>query len=141
MRSAQISPARRSLSPPNGMHAIRVDLTDPGYQTGYSARISGYEQGIRETAGYTVTQFLRTNRVQIAINANYFTRACRIYSPRNAKVVSGMLITDSVRVSPANSEHSRPFIRRLQLSHRLSYELPGAQHRGSKDAVTGTYPS
>src|SRR5580765_2306550 len=56
----------------NVIHAIRVDLLDPDIQFFTSPRIANYQENKRETGGYTVSDFLRRNQLQLAINANLF---------------------------------------------------------------------
>jgi hypothetical protein len=54
------------------MHAFRVDLTDPDLEFFTTPRISNYLAGSRETGGLTVSDFLTRNKLQVAINANFF---------------------------------------------------------------------
>ena len=57
------------------MHVMRVDLLDPDIKLLPTPRIANnYISNERETAGYTVTQYLRTNKLQIAINASFFCK-------------------------------------------------------------------
>src|SRR5437763_12783301 len=56
----------------NVIHAIRVDLQDPDIQFFTSPRIANYARDSHETAGYTVSDFLRRNQLQLAVNANLF---------------------------------------------------------------------
>src|SRR6476469_3802001 len=50
----------------NVIHAIRVDLQDPDLQFLTSPRIGNYKPNSSETGGYTVSDFLRRNKLQLA---------------------------------------------------------------------------
>jgi hypothetical protein len=54
------------------MNALRVDLTDPNIQLYASPRCGNYSVDYYEAAGYTTTNFLKNNGLQVVINANYF---------------------------------------------------------------------
>lgn len=54
------------------VHAMRVDLTDPDVRLFTTPRIANYTAGSREVGGLTVSDFLKTHRVQAAVNANFF---------------------------------------------------------------------
>lgn len=66
------SPGGSGFPERQAVFVVRVDLTDPDIQLFSSPRITNYVAGRRETAGYTVPDFLATNRLQVAINANEF---------------------------------------------------------------------
>jgi len=51
---------------------IRVDLTDPDIHLYCTPRCAGYMADYYESAGYTMSNFLSNNGLQIAINANNF---------------------------------------------------------------------
>ena len=54
------------------MNALRIDLTDTNIQLCASPRCPNYLAGAYEAAGYTTSNFLTMQGLQIAINANYF---------------------------------------------------------------------
>ncbi len=54
------------------VQALRVDLTDPDIQLFPTPRCPGFQADYYETAGYTTTNFLSMNNLQVAVNANYF---------------------------------------------------------------------
>src|SRR5208337_4096391 len=54
------------------MNALRIDLSDPNIQLYASPRCANYSVDNNEAAGYTATNFLKNNRLQVVINANYF---------------------------------------------------------------------
>src|SRR5688572_23839011 len=60
--------ARRQVA-----YALRIDLTDPDVEFFTTPQIeSNPVQGTREVAGYTPTDFLVRNDLQVVINAGYF---------------------------------------------------------------------
>lgn len=54
------------------IYALRVDLTDPDVQLFATPRISPFTLDNHETAGLTVSNFLRNFNLQIGVNANNF---------------------------------------------------------------------
>ena len=59
------------------VHFIRVDLTDPDIQIYASPRVTNvtWVANVAEVAGYTTTNFLKRNALQVAVNANSFYTA------------------------------------------------------------------
>src|SRR4051812_4714573 len=53
-------------------HALRIDLKAPDVRFLTTPPFSNYVANLRESAGYTVGDFLRLNGLQVAINANHF---------------------------------------------------------------------
>src|SRR5262245_41454765 len=52
--------------------AFRVDLTDPDIRLFTTPRRTNYVEGSQEVGGLTVSDFVKTYKVQAAINANFF---------------------------------------------------------------------
>src|SRR6266404_4685017 len=63
------------------VHAIRIELTDPDIRLVTTPRITNYTANSRETAGMSVSDFLVTKGVQVAINANNFHDPGTLDSP------------------------------------------------------------
>lgn len=102
----------RSTAFPNQQvaHALRVDLTDPGIQLFTTPRITNYIAGVREVGGLTVSGFLRTNRLQAAINGNFFD-STGYYVPAGTPMdVYGLAINQGDVVSTQDeSRHASVF--------------------------------
>ena len=81
------------------VHAIRIDLSDPDIRLLATPRITNYAVNSRETGGLTVKDFLVTNGLQLAINANNFNPQ-DYYLPAGTPMdVSGLLISQGQVVS------------------------------------------
>ena len=63
------------------VHAVRIDLGDPDIRLFTTPRITNYVAGYRETAGFTVSNFLTANVLQVAVNANNFHTPGTLDSP------------------------------------------------------------
>lgn len=55
------------------VHALRIDLKDPDVQLLTTPPITNYQASVRETAAQTVSGFLQENRLQVAVNANFYS--------------------------------------------------------------------
>lgn len=124
------------------VHAIRVDLRDPDISLYSSPRIANYSVNSRETAGYTVKDFLRIHQLQIAINANFFDPSQYNLPAGTAMDVSGLAISEGVVVSAQeNSSHSASimFTTNNQPTIRFT-NWPAASNAGVYTAVSGEYP-
>jgi hypothetical protein len=124
------------------MHCIRVDLTDPDIQLFSSPRISGYAADDRETAGYTVKDFLTVHRLQVAINANFFNPQ-EYYLPAGTPMdIVGLSICQGVVVSA--QEQASPSAAVMFTSDNratiIHTNWPPAPTAGVYTAVCGTYP-
>src|SRR5207302_185847 len=63
------------------MNALRIDLQNPDIRLFTTPRITNYVAGYRETAGFTVSNFLTANVLQVAVNANNFHTPGTLDSP------------------------------------------------------------
>ncbi|HTI69820.1 MAG TPA: phosphodiester glycosidase family protein [Candidatus Limnocylindria bacterium] len=125
------------------MHVMRVDTSDPDIRFLPTPRILvNYASGARETAGYTVTQFLRTNKVQLAINANFFNPTQYYLPPGTPMDVSGLFISQGDLVSQQNSriDSSSLLIDGANRAHFVMTNWPAASTAGISNAVSGQYP-
>ncbi|MDB6037556.1 MAG: hypothetical protein JWM99_1397 [Verrucomicrobiales bacterium] len=124
------------------VHAIRVDLLDPDISLYSSPRIANYSVNSRETAGYTLKDFLRIHQLQIGINANFFDPSQYNLPAGTPMVVSGLAISQGVVVSAQeNSSHSASimFTTNNQPTVRFT-NWPAASNVGVFTAVSGEYP-
>jgi hypothetical protein len=124
------------------VHAIRVDLRDPDISLYSSPRIANYSVNSRETAGYTLKDFLRIHQLQIAINANFFDPSEYNLAPGTAMDVSGLAISKGVVVSAQeNSSHSASIMFTTNNLPTVRFtNWPAASNAGIYTAVSGEYP-
>ena len=85
------------------VHAFRVDLQDPDIRLLTTPRIADYQANDQETAGLTVSDFLLTNHVQAAINANFFGPGTYYLPAGTPMDVYGLSISEGVVVSAQES--------------------------------------
>ena len=132
------------------VHVMRVDLHDPDVKLFPTPRISSnYTPDFRETAGYTVTQFLRTNKLQLAINANFFCNPPNqcpnptyYLTPGSQMDVFGLFISQGVPISDADAGSPAPALL-FDGQNRPRFvmtNLPPVSTVGVSNAVTGLYP-
>jgi hypothetical protein len=125
------------------VYTLRVDLTDPDIQLLTTPRIANnYIPGVREIGGLTVSDFLKTNRVQAAINANFFSERLYYLPPGTPMDLYGLAVSQGVVVSeqdgPAHAAtitfdaNNRPMV--------IHTNWPATSTEGVYTAVTGNYP-
>ena len=130
------------------VQALRVDLTDPDIRLVTTPRITNYIANSRETAGMSVSDFLVTKGVQVAINANNFHDPGTLDSPSYTLPpgtpfeVAGLAISQGQLVSaqegPVDSAsilfttNNQPTI--------ISSNWPAHSTAGFFNAVSGLYP-
>ncbi|HVY70791.1 MAG TPA: phosphodiester glycosidase family protein [Verrucomicrobiae bacterium] len=125
------------------MHALRVDLTDPDIVFFATPRFTNYIPRLQETAAYTVSDFLSRNKLQAAINANFFDPADNYATPGSAKYLSGLAISQGVQVSQ-NYTSSPDYTSVIMFTTNnevtvIPTNLPPASVAGIYTAVTGEY--
>lgn len=124
------------------IHTMRVDLTDPDIRLFSTPRIkNNYVNQSREVAGYTVSDFLRTNRLQVAINANTFEPS-EYYQPAGtAMYILGLAVSQGEIVSQAERNESASIL--FDNSNRgliVPTNWPATNMTGIFTAVSGLYP-
>lgn len=124
------------------MYCLRVDLRDPDIRLHPSPRIDGFVPGSRETAGMTVSRFVETQGVQVAVNANFFNPQ-EYYLPEGTPMsVSGLQISGGLEVSPqSNSQQTASVF--FDATNRVTVvhtNWPPVSTAGVLNAVTGDYP-
>jgi hypothetical protein len=132
------------------IYALRVDLTDTNLQFYATPRIAtNYSVNGFETAGYTTSNFLTMNHLQVAVNANYFhyPGTDDMDSPDYTDLqgtgynVIGLEISQGVLVSPQDSDDytaSLMFTTNNQVTY-FPTNWPANPTAGIYTAVTGTY--
>lgn len=122
-------------------YAIRVDLQAPGIRLLASPRIENYQSNSRETAGMTVSRFVKVHGVQAAINAGFF-RPTEYYLPEGtAMTVQGLLISQGEPVSPAGATYASSLYVDAENHARIyANNWPAADTNGIWTAISGDYP-
>ena len=140
--STNIPPSGGELLRRQVVSALRVDLSDPDVRFFTTPRISGYVEGDREIAAYTVSDFLRNNRLQAAINANFFSEG-QYYLPGGTPMdVFGLAISEGVVVSRTDSRNHAAALM-LDASNTptiVHSNWPARSTEGVYTAVSGNYP-
>ena len=83
-------------------HALRISLTDPDIRLFPTPRITNFVGSSRETAGRTVSQFVKAYGVQVAINANFFSPEEYYLAEGTPMSLNGLEISEGHLVSPAS---------------------------------------
>ena len=123
-------------------HFIRVDLRDPDVQLFSSPRMLNYRPNAAETPGYTVSTFLRINRLQVAINANYFDPQ-EYYLPAGTRMdISGLSVCEGTVVSAQDNRANAAALLVTQANEAqiIHTNWPPAATAGIYTAVSGMYP-
>ncbi len=122
-------------------HILRVDLTDPDIRLLPTPRHTNYVANSSETEGRTVSQFLKVNGVQVAVNANFFAPGEYYLPEGTAMRVDGLSISDGQLVSPANSAESACILFDADKVGRIiPHNWPAAPTNGVLHALAGDYP-
>jgi hypothetical protein len=140
--STNIPPSGGELLRRQVVSALRVDLSDPDVRFFTTPRISGYIEGDREIGAYTVSDFLRNNRLQAAINANFFSGG-QYYLPAGTPMdIYGLAVSEGVVVSPADSRaHAATLALDINNTATIIHSnWPAASTDGMYTAVSGNYP-
>src|SRR5262245_60304182 len=124
------------------VHALRVDLTDSDIRLLTTPRLSNYVAGVREIGALTVSDFLRTNHLQAAINANFFD-ITTYYLPAGTPMdVYGLEISEGVVVSAQDgTTHAAAIL--FDATNRptvIFTNWPDTSGAGLYTAVAGNYP-
>lgn len=123
------------------IQALRVDLRDPDIRLFSTPPIDNYQVNFRETAGHTVSQFLRTNKLQVAINAGFFTPTENYLPDGTAMTTPGLLISQGTLVSPATINYSASLLVGTTNDARIIHtNWPASSTDGVWTAVSGDYP-
>jgi len=121
---------------------FRVDLKDPDIRLLTTPRIEDFNPGVRETAGMTVSRFLQTNQLQVAINGGFFDPT-GYYLPENTPMIlSGLAISGGEIVSPQNTRSYSAAVlfdanKAVQIVHT---NWPAITTDGVETAISGNYP-
>lgn len=124
------------------MYCLRVDLRDPDIRLLPSPRFTNYAQGLRETAGMTVSRFVVNNGVQVAINANFFDPEEYYLNEGTPMYLSGLQVSGGLVVSPqSNAQRTASLVFDVTNGVRVIHtNWPAISNEGIHNAVTGDYP-
>jgi exopolysaccharide biosynthesis protein len=124
------------------VHIIRVDLADPDIQLFASPRMADYQVNSQETYGHTVSAFLLTNQLQVAINANEFYPVDTYQDDGTAMDAAGLIVSRGEVVSPQDSDIDCAAIlfTTNNEAKMVFTNWPATSTEGIYTAVSGTYP-
>lgn len=124
------------------MYCLRIDLRDPDIQVVPTPRITNYVSGVRETAGRTVSRFVETEGVQVAVNANFFDPQEYYLPEGTAMYVSGLQVSQGNVISTQSAtEHTASVVFDATNGVRVVHtNWPAISNVGIHNAVTGDYP-
>jgi hypothetical protein len=130
------------------VHFLRVDLSDPDLHFFTSPRVTNnYVADYTESAGYTATNFLKRNNLQVAINANTFflpNGGQPGYTLAEGTVfnLTGLFMSGGVLVSPQSSAvgSAAVLFTTNNVPTIIPTNWPAASTAGIYTAVSGQYP-
>lgn len=134
------------------VRCVRVDLTDPDIQFFTTPRASSYVAESRETLTLSVPDFLKTNKLQVVADANYYSANPGGADPTFEGLpceVFGLQISTGVVVSAQSSgDYSTGNPRAASLLFTTNKQPmfvfrnlpPGTNTAGIYNAITGYYP-
>ena len=124
-------------------YLMRVDLTDPGIRLFASPRRTNWVANSTESYAYTMTNFLKTYGLQVAVNANQFSPSSYFQAEGIACNINGMVFSQGQQVSPAvtsgvNDAATLSFTSNNVASY-FPTNVPAAPTNGVYTAVSGYY--
>lgn len=122
-------------------HLVRVDLSDPDIGLLPTPRITNYAANLRETSGQTVSRFVKTHGVQLAVNANFFSPT-DYYMPEGTPMqLSGLALSQGTLVSVANAAYPTCILFDTNRTARIIDDnWPAGPTNGVLHALAGDYP-
>jgi exopolysaccharide biosynthesis protein len=123
-------------------YAVRIDLTDPDVEIFTTPQNTNYIANLREVAGYTVSDFLRLNDLQVAINANYFAPGTYYLPPATPMDVFGLAVSQGTVVSEQQSSQYAATItfNATNFPTFIRSNWPPASVEGVYNAISGNFP-
>ena len=124
------------------IHALRIDLHDPDIQFLSTPRlVTNYQANVQETAGMTVSGFLKATHVQAAINANFYDPPDSELGEGTPRTVRGLAISKGEQVSPASAGYAATLmIDATNHAKIIPTNWPPTSTEGIWTAVSGDYP-
>jgi hypothetical protein len=123
-------------------YAVRIDLTDPDVEIFTTPRNTNYIANLREVAGYTVSDFLRINDLQLAINANYFAPGTYYLPPATPMDLFGLAVSQGTVVSEQqNSTYAATItFNATNYPTFIRSNWPPTSVDGVYNAISGNFP-
>lgn len=119
---------------------LRIDLQNPGVRLLSTPRIDNYVANERETAGRTVSRFLETNQVQVAINGTFFSPSDYYLPDGTPMTIRGLAISEGTLVSSRIDESPVLLVDALNHARIVATNSPAAGTADVYTAITGDYP-
>lgn len=130
------------------VHALRIDLSDPGVRIVTTPPHPNYHPSLRHTMKQSVEEFLRANDLLVAVNANFFTPSDR-YPTNQPALVQGLHVSEGRTVAASNLFGVGAFPSRFpssilfgtnkEVSFIFTNRSPSSL-TGVFNAVSGSYP-
>lgn len=124
-------------------YCVRVDLADPDVRLFASPRRTNWVANITETYGYTMTNFLSTYGLQVAVNANQFSPSSYFQAEGIACNASGMIFSQGQLVSPVVAsgldDAATLYFTSNNVATYYPTNVPAAPTNGLHTAVSGYY--
>ena len=133
------------------VHCLRVNLTDPNIRLFPTPRASGYVAESRETLTLSVPDFLRTNKLQVVADANYYNAnpggsdpsneglPCEVYG---LQISTGMVVSAQTSTDYAGDPRAATLM--FTTNNQPIFDFrnlpPGTNTSGIYTAITGFYP-
>lgn len=124
------------------VYLLRVDLHDPDIRLFSSPRLENFTLGAQETAGYTVTDFLKKHHLQVAINAGLFDPQ-EYYLPAGTPMdIAGMSVSEGRVVSESTGPDNAATVAftAANVPTVIHTNWPSVTTAGIETAVSGSYP-
>lgn len=123
------------------VHALRIDLKDPDVQLLTTPPITNYQATVRETAATTVSTFLRANRLQVAVNANFYSPSEVDAEGTPVRVIGSHISAGRVVSRQESTEDSTAFFFTTnKQAIFIATNFPPTNTAGFYTAVSGHYP-
>ncbi len=122
-------------------HALRIDLTDPGVQLLPTPPITNSPG--KETIGMTVTNYIRTYKLQAAVNGGDFDYCCSTTPENNPQTVVGLQISRGLQVSPQDAGPDKSaaiLFTSNNVPSMIATNWTATNTAGIYHAMTGIYP-
>jgi exopolysaccharide biosynthesis protein len=133
------------------VHCVRVDLTDPDVQFFPTPKASNYVAESRETLTLSVPDFLKTNKLQVVADANYYNASpggsdptseglpCQVYG---LQISTGAVVSAQTSADYAGDPRAAALLFTTNKQPMFVFRNlpPGTNTAGIYTAITGFYP-
>ena len=133
------------------VHCVRLDLTDPDVQFFPTPKASNYVAESRETLTLSVPDFLKTNKLQVVADANYYNASpggsdptseglpCQVYG---LQISTGAVVSAQTSADYAGDPRAAALLFTTNKQPMFVFRNlpPGTNTAGIYTAITGFYP-